>query len=245
MSLTPQKIKNLYAEAFGIFGEKLKIPEIEIEFYPYVNVNSRIRSREGLVSVRIAELLSDAPAAVHRALARILVAKLLGKKVPPKARQTYREFLHDENFQKKAVAHKRRTGRKELTTPQGKCFDLEKLFHKLNLVYFQNEIPKPDLSWSKRKTYRRLGHHDPVHNAIIISRSLDARSVPKYVVEYVLYHEMLHIKHPVYQRNGRRFIHTAEFRRDEEKFPYFEDAERWIDENAERIKRKVRRSLKG
>ncbi|MGI8669495.1 MAG: SprT-like domain-containing protein [Aridibacter sp.] len=242
MKLEPQQIEIYYEEAFGFYDGKIKTPKVEVEFYPYVNVNSRIQSSNGVVSVRIAELLNNAPSKIHKALAYILVAKLLGEKVPENARKVYRDFLNKEAFQKKAIKHKRKTGRKVITSPIGNVYNLENIFGKLNLVYFQNEIKKPKLSWSQRKTYRRLGHHDPVHNAIIISKSLDEKTVPKYVVECVVYHEMLHIKHPVYQKNGRRCVHTREFKNDEEKFPYFDDAEKWINENALKIKRKVKRS---
>jgi hypothetical protein len=179
---------------------------------------------------------------VHKALAYILVAKVLGRKVPADARRFYRQYLDNKDFQNKAFEHKRQNGKKIITSSAGKVYDLENIFGKLNLIYFQNEIPKPMLSWSQRKTYRRLGHHDPVHDAIIISKSLDERNVPKYVVEYVMYHEMLHIKHPAIHRNGRRCVHTPIFKRDEEKFAYFQQAEKWIEENALKIKRKVRRA---
>ncbi len=241
MMLEPQQIEIYYEEAFGFYDKKIKTPKIKVEFYPYVNVNSRIKSSNGVIYVRIAELLNNAPLEIQKALAYILVAKLLGKKVPSNARKVYREFISNEDFQKKAIKHKRKTGRKIITSPIGNVYDLENIFGKLNLIYFQNGIEKPQLSWSQRRTYRRLGHHDPVHDAIIISKSLDERSVPKFVVEYVVYHEMLHIKHPVYQKNGRRCVHTPDFKCDEEKFPYFDDAEKWIDENALKIKRKVKR----
>lgn len=241
MVFQPGQLVPLYEEAFLFFDKKIKIPKIEIVFYPYVNVDSRIKSSNGVVSVRIAELLNVAPKEVHASLAKILVAKLLGNKVPNDARKTYREFLKTEDFQEKAIKQKRKKGRKIITSPNGKVYNLENIFGKLNLIYFQNEIPKPKLSWSRHKTYRRLGHHDPVHEAIIISKSLDEKTVPKYVVEYVVYHEMLHIKHPVYEKNSRRYIHTPEFKKDEEKFAYFEEAEEWINENALKIKRKVKR----
>ncbi len=241
MNLTTQQIELYYEEAFKFFDGKIKIPEVNVEFYPYINVNSKIKSSNGKVSVRIAELLSNAPLEVHKALAYILVAKLLGKKVPANARKFYRSFLDDEDFQEKAIEHKRQNGRKLITSAKGKVYDLDNIFGKLNLIYFQNEIPTPTISWSQRKTFRRLGHYDAIHDAIIISKSLDERSIPKFVVEYVVYHEMLHIKHPTYQRNGRRCVHTPIFKRDEEKFAYFKEADKWIAENALKIKRKVKR----
>lgn len=238
----PGALVSVYEQAFqSIGGKNILIPEIEIEFYPYVNINSRIKSADGTVSVRIAELLRDAPAAVHRALAEILVAKLLDKKIPRKSGRIYREYLADENFQARAIEHKRRTGRKILSSPKGVFFDLEEIFIKLNALYFRNEMPQPKLSWSQRKTFHRLGHYDQIHEAVVVSKSLDAEIVPEFVVEYVVYHELLHIKHPVVRENGKRRIHTPAFKRDEEKFRFFREAEDWINENARNLKRFARR----
>lgn len=244
MNSTSQQIVTYYEEAFNFYDKNIKTPELEIEFYPYVNVNSRIKADSGKVFVRIAELLKNAPSKVHKALAYILVAKLLDKKVPANARKVYREFLNKEDFQNKVVKHKRKNGRKIITSPKGEFYNLENIFGKLNLIYFQNKIPKPTLSWSRRKTFRRLGHYDPIHDAVIISKSLDDKTVPKYVVEYVVYHEMLHIKHPVLQQNKRRCVHTPIFKRDEEKFAYFKESAKWIEENALKIKRNVIRNTR-
>ena len=66
------------------------------------------------------------------------------------------------------------------------------------------------------------------HNAIIISRIFDHFAVPRYAVEYIVYHEMLHLKHPVKVRGGRRCVHSADFRAEEKLFPRLEDAKRFL-----------------
>jgi hypothetical protein len=76
------------------------------------------------------------------------------------------------------------------------------------------------MSWSQTKTRRILGHYDPAHNAIIISRIFDHVAVPRYVLEYIVYHEMLHLKHPVRLRGSRRCVHSAEFQAEEKLFPH-------------------------
>ena len=48
-------------------------------------------------------------------------------------------------------------------------------------------------------------------------------------MEYILYHEMLHIKHPARLINGRRYYHTSAFRQDERRFPHYEQAQRWLE----------------
>jgi hypothetical protein len=70
---------------------------------------------------------------------------------------------------------------------------------------------------------------------------LDSAAVPKFVVEYVLFHEMLHIAHPAKHKNGRRYHHTPAFRRDERRFAHFHAAEKWIDENVWKLKRAAKR----
>ena len=241
VKLDLEKVTDLYKEAFRIFSGERKSPEIKVSFYPYVNINHTIRIRDGKILVRIAEILNSAPLRIHEALAIILVTKLLGKTTPKNVRKIYRDFVNSPSVQEKAIANKREKGRKVLTTSKGDYFDLDNIFGKLNLIYFGSSIPTPKLSWSQKRTYRRLGHHDAAHDAIVISKSLDSRKVPKFVVEYVVYHEMLHIKHPTKHKNGRRYNHTPEFKRDEEKFAYFDDAEEWISNNGGFLKRSAKK----
>jgi hypothetical protein len=95
---------------------------------------------------------------------------------------------------------------------------LEALFRELNARYFQGELPLPHLGWSRRASRTLLGHYDPVHNAVVLSRVLDRPCVPVDAVRYVLFHEMLHVRYPAEHRQGRRCIHTKEFREAEQMF---------------------------
>jgi len=236
-----QVIENFYEEAFQIFNRQRRTPEIEIRLYPYIGINHTIRVRDGKVFVRIAEVCRDMPLAAQKALAFILVAKLLRKKVPPAARKIYSDYTKNQELRDKVTKNKRAKGRKVITTSKGEVYDLNAIFAQLNVFYFQNAIPTPILTWSARKTYRILGHHDATHETIVISRSLDNKKVPRYVVEFVVYHEMLHIFHPTTHRNGRRYNHTPAFRRDERKFAFFDEAEEWIEQNVKNLKRNARR----
>ena len=110
----------------------------------------------------------------------------------------------------------------------------------MNDLYFDGAIKKPILTWSVRETFRRLGHHDAAHETIVISKSLDNKKVPHYVVEFVVFHEMLHIFHPMKIQNGRRYHHTPAFRRDEKKFAFYEQSENWIGGNSRFLKRKAK-----
>lgn len=241
MTEITSQIKSFYEEAFQIFDAARKTPEIEIRFYPYIGINHTIRVRNGKVYVRLAEICREMPLEGQKALAFILVAKLLRKKVPPRARQIYSDFIKTQEMRDKATQNKKQLGRKIITSAQGDFYDLDEIFDNLNRTYFKNTLPKPVLTWSARKTFRILGHHDSTHETVVISKSLDDKKVPKFVVEYVVFHEMLHIFHPTEHRNGRRFNHTPAFRRNEKKFLYFEKAEDWIARNVKHLKRKAKK----
>ncbi len=235
------QVGEFYAEAFRVLDPAGKVPPIDVQYYPYVGINHTIRLRSGRIFVRISEICRDMPPASHKGLAFILVAKLLRKKVPRQAEAAYTSYIRTPAVRERATENKRMYGRKVVTPPRGEVYDLDEIFDSLNERYFRGRLPKPVLSWSAKKTYRMLGHHDSTHETVVISRSLDDISVPRHVVEYVLFHEMLHVAHPTVHHNGRRYNHTPAFRREEEKFEHYEKAERWIEQNVRKLKRNARR----
>ena len=236
-----EQIETFYKQAFETYNGAQQIPGIEVRFYPYIGINHTIRVRNGVVFVRIGEICRTMPPNAQKALAFILVAKLLRKKVSTEAREIYSGFVKTQEIRTLATENKRARGRKIISSATGDFYDLEEIFARLNRNYFQDKLPKPVLSWSAKKTYRILGHHDSTHETIIISKSLDDKKVPPFVVEYVVFHEMLHIFHPTEHRGGRRYNHTPQFRRNERKYQYFEEAENWIERNVKKFKRNAKR----
>ncbi len=84
------------------------------------------------------------------------------------------------------------------------------------------------MTWSQAHARRSLAHYDPAHNAIVVSRVFDHPRVPRYAVEYIVYHEMLHLKHPVKLRGSRRCVHGPAFQAEEKLFPEFERAKAFL-----------------
>ena len=85
-------------------------------------------------------------------------------------------------------------------------------------------MARPSLGWSKRASRTMLGHYDPPHNAIVISRIFDRPNTPRLAVEYVMYHEMLHLRHPAEHRGVRRCVHTKDFKAAEKQFEKLAEA---------------------
>jgi hypothetical protein len=110
----------------------------------------------------------------------------------------------------------------------GTHFDLVQLFQQVNRKYFQGRVPPPRFTWSSRLTYRKFGHYQYDTDTVMLSASLDQPSVPVYVLEYVMYHELLHKILGYHEKKGRRYAHTADFIRREAEFPRLEQAQHYL-----------------
>jgi hypothetical protein len=234
MSQTNLHLQRVFGEAFRQLDPRgrrfrLNIADIEVRFYPYAGLHHTIRVRAGRVYVRLSDIFHAAPPEVIRALAFLLVARLLSRKAPPTHERVYRAYAFSSPVLRASDLARQERGRKVISSAQGKVYDLDRLFVRLNRRYFGGEIEKPVLTWSKRRARSILGHHDAAHDTITISKALDSRDVPEWFVEYILYHEMLHIKHPARLIKGRRYYHTPAFRSEEQRFPRYQASQEWLD----------------
>ena len=218
----------LFHEEYRELRPGSSLPEIEIDFYAFANVNNTIRLRDGKLLVRLSDLLEGAPEPVLRAIAHILLAKMYRKPIDRATAARYRKYVGSHDITRKAHLVRQMRGRKLLRSPRGHYYDLDAIFEELNLHFFHGLMARPRMSWSQTKTRRILGHYDPAHNAIIISRIFDHPAIPRYVLEYIVYHEMLHLKHPVRLRGSRRCVHSAEFQAEEKLFPRVDEANKFL-----------------
>jgi len=225
-SLLFESVEQIFLRVFRDLRPRTQQPEFSIQFYPYANIDSTIRlnAERTRVRVRMSDVFEGAPAPVQEALAYILIAKLYRKPIPRKYQHRYRLFVNRADIRKKALLLRQLRGRKQIISAQGHVHDLEEMFRDLNEQFFDGLLAQPQLSWSPRVSRRMLGHWDPAHNAIIISRIFDRPEIPRFLVEYILYHEMLHIKFPAEFRTQRRCVHTRAFKEDERKFPRYTEA---------------------
>ncbi|HSR68531.1 MAG TPA: SprT-like domain-containing protein [Acidobacteriota bacterium] len=203
-------------------------PRFSLRFYPYANLHHTIRLRGQTVYLRLSDILCDAPEPVLSAIAVILLYKLMRRQPPAAERRLYARFVAREETRERCRRVRRKRGRKHLTAEQGRHFDLRSLCEDLNRRYFDGHLTIKRLSWSRRRNRRVLGHYDYAHNTIVIDRRLDHPRVPAYVVEFVIYHEMLHALFGERFQGGRRFVHHADFRRAERQFHDYQRAQDFI-----------------
>ncbi len=218
---TPEEI---YARVFRELKPRTPVPEMHVEFCRFANADSFIRLENGRLRMRISDLLAGAPAPVMESLAYILLGKLYRKPVARRYNQRYRLYLNRRDMRRRAHLIRQIRGRKFISGPRGTVYNLEEIFERLNRQFFDGLLGMPRLGWSRGVSRSMLGHFDPSHNAIIINRILDQPGRPALALEYVLFHEMLHLQHPVDHNGVRRRVHTKEFREAEKKFPELKEA---------------------
>jgi hypothetical protein len=218
----------IFRAAYRELRPHTPIPPIHARFYPCVSINNTIRLRQGQLYIRLSDLLEGAPEPVLHAIAHILLAKLYRKAVDRTQSARYRRYVAGHDISAKARIVRQMRGRKHIHSARGHVFDLEEIFDHLNRRFFHGLMGRPHLTWSRDHARNRLGHYDPAHNAIVISRVFDHPRIPRYVVEYIVFHEMLHLKHPVKLRGSRRCVHSREFQLEERLFPELEQAQRFL-----------------
>jgi hypothetical protein len=133
---------------------------------------------------------------------------------------------------------------------RGAAHALAESFDRVNAAYFGGQMPRPRLTWSRGLTRRKFGHYDHVRDQVMVSSTLDAAAVPPFVVDYLMFHELLHKRHGVRYVNDRGMAHTREFYADERRFGRYAEADAWLmrlatgavaDRRAERGSGEIRR----
>lgn len=190
--------------------------------YTMISVRRETKSGRRYL-VRLHHMFAEAGPTVTRALARYVAyndrdaSRLLG------------EYI-DAN-QHRVRERARRSVTPKLVT-RGEVHDLASIFDELNQHYFAGTI-KARITWGQKsgKPQRRnsikMGSYSVEDQLIRIHRSLDRAFVPRFFVEWVVYHEMLHQVHDIKVVNGRRQFHSREFLRDEARFERYAEARAW------------------
>jgi len=218
----------IFQEEYRVLRPRAPMPPIAVRFRRFTSLNTRIRLRDGQILVSLSDLLEGAPESVIRAIAHILLAKLYKKPIDAAHNLRYKRFSSSAAVTRQTELIRGARGNKRFFGPEGRFYHLEEVFDSLNAQFFGGLLGRPELTWSEGMAKRSLGHYDAAHNTIVVSRVFDRPSSPRYAIEYLLYHEMLHLKHPVKMRGIRRCVHSREFKAEEALFPQLKEAQAFI-----------------
>ncbi len=178
------------------------------------------RREKGKVRLRLQRIFLDAPSDVIREIGRLITAR--GRITTPEI---------NEFIRKNRSKIKQKPPRSPKINPRGRHFNLQEIFDRLNRVYFGGRI-QARITWGRRSPgrsvrKRTLGSYSQESRIIRINPILDRPGIPRFFIEYVIYHEMLHARFGIKVKGGRQVIHPPEFRTEEKKFRQYQRAIEW------------------
>ena len=203
--------------------------KIKATFYPYVGLTHTIRRQKGGWLLRISDHCAHAPRIVLEAIILLLACKVLRLTPPPDMVRVYDRFRKDPDVESAVDSRRLHRGRKIFRQDGDRHHALADIYRELNEHHFNGQVDVRRLGWGPHRSWRRLGHYDPVHHTITISPVLDSPRVPRSVLSYIVYHEMLHTLFDPRGSLGKRRHHPPEFRRAERGYPGYPQAKRFLD----------------
>ena len=171
------------------------------------------------ISVRLHRIFLDAPRDVVEEIA-VFIKKKKGRT------PLLRRFIKENTNRLRNAPPK-----KVKIITKGKYHNLSEIYASLNREYFQENL-SCIITWGTGKAgcavrKRTLGSYSRHADTIRINSVLDRKHVPRYFIEFVVYHEMVHADMAPAERNGRNIVHSREFRGREKQFREYERAMHW------------------
>jgi predicted metal-dependent hydrolase len=197
-------------------------------FYPYIGLSHTIRRRGSDWTLRISDHCRNAPRQVLEAIVTMLACKIVRRRPPLAMIEVYNRFRDNPLVEAAVQARRRNRGRKQIRSADGHHHSLVEIYHHLNATHFNCQIEIRQIGWGVRRSWSRMGHYDPAHHTITISPVLDSSLVPREIVAYIVYHEMLHALFNDTSAAGRRRHHPPEYRRVEESYPGYREAKEFL-----------------
>ena len=237
-ALTSDSPAQLEAHRRRIVGYlTVKMPDpVDVVFTNNRSTMISFRHRQGRFSLRLHRLFRHADEIVLDHLSRYIVSP---------------EKSDSQELDRFIVSHqdeidRTHSTRKEKLKSKGRTHDLEEVLTQVCETYFKGSIDV-HIGWGdpprqrvrsrqrKRTISRALATYNYDTRTIRVSPVLDAPNVPTYVVQWVVYHELLHHVLPVKETGGRHRYHTRQFRILERAFTHYEEAKKWEESHLEQL----------
>jgi len=117
------------------------------------------------------------------------------------------------------------------TTPE-----LKESFNRVNKQYLNELLELPNLKWGKESTTQLATYN---YHTDTITISTIFKNQPKEILDYIMYHEMLHKHLKFYNTDTKTIYHSPEFKKLEQKYENHKEIEKEIEKLAKGNKRKI------
>jgi len=99
---------------------------------------------------------------------------------------------------------------------------LKESFQRVNQQFFYSSLTLPNLRWGQ-KSFRKLASYN-YHTDTVTVSTIFLNTQTK-ILDYLMYHELLHKDQKFRHKNGRSAYHTREFKEAERSYPDYKEIE--------------------
>jgi hypothetical protein len=224
------------SEPFQLVGREFGYDNVEAEFYPFKEFKTTWQRCGTRAEFKVTDYLEEAAPEMLDDFARCLF-----QRIQKRRREVYTDRLRtwmqsSEFVERNQPLYLRRSRNLRLTT-KGTAHDMEGLMDSLRTQGLVEDCRDAYLSWTDRPNRYRMGYCSVLMRVVAVSSALDSPEVPSFVPEYVLYHELLHLRSGI---EALYYQHDARFRRLERMHPRWREAEQWLKRVASRAQERGR-----
>lgn len=214
--------------AFKGAAARLGLGRVRAEFYPFSELRHTWTHNGGELSFRISDYLEGAPQEIIESLSGYLLCRAQHMTCAADVGAPYLAYANSRAFWASVKETYLSRARRLSFEADGGSRNLKIVFNYVNSRYFSGRAPEPILAWVSESPRRRLGFYFEPLRLLAANRILDSESIPRYVLEFVMYHELLHHLSAGDGGRVRRVHHTKQFKAQERAFTHFEEAESWL-----------------
>ncbi len=217
----------------GLLNKRLGEGKYSLQIYPY---STRLYGIQPLKGIRVIQLHEALDYMDEKECQKFV--QFVGANRWSDLRQLIRDYQKSTPQYMDLVTFFRKTRVSKIpeNNTEGKFYDLERIFQTCSQRYFGGKMPRPKgLHWSARVNHSTMGSYNLRDDTLMINRGLDSRIVPEYVLDFVMYHELLHKLLGIDTTGGRNRAHTPEFRKLEQAHPDYQRAQDFIRKNAAKL----------
>ncbi|WII07299.1 DUF45 domain-containing protein [Methanomassiliicoccales archaeon LGM-RCC1] len=206
-----------------------------LDMYPYDSYKVILKGKMHLhyayritgeaIEIELSDYLKDAPDNVLSDECKAIVAWSRGKRYKQSPLLT--EYILSPDFIVKSRPIFLQRTRSLKLTEQGKCKNLLDSVERLRdmELIFDDDIRNSYFSWADHMQKYKWGQCNQFFRVVSVNPLLDDDSVPDLVLDFVIYHEILHLRQDMSKAHRP---HNAQFRSWEHLFPEYDACEEYL-----------------
>ena len=203
---------------FGEVGKEYGYENVTAEFTSFRELKVKWQRSRGNAEFKLSDYFKNCDEEIVKGVAKTLFSRITGEGEPS-------EWKIPDDFVQMNQATYLKRSRNLTGTPKGEVRDLIdscKRLQDMGLITMDDELK---ITWTKEPNIRRVGYCSVLMKVIALSSIFDNEDIPEFVLDYVVYHEFIHLM-TGYKPFGKK--HGSEFKEEEDKYPEKEEVYAWL-----------------